>query len=142
LPAPPLAAVPVATALGLTPASGTVSVDGVAAALSGKHVLVLLDNCEHLIDAAARMAEALLRAGPIVCIIATSREPLRAAAEYVYRVPPLDVPDEDNLDADDVLRHGAVRLFVARAHAAEPQYVPVRRLASTTAAIYRHLHTL
>src|SRR5262249_3785508 len=64
---------------------------------------------------------------------------LGAAGEYVYRVPPLDVPDEDNLDADDVLRHGAVRLFVARAHAAEPQYVPVRGLASTTAAICRHL---
>jgi predicted ATPase len=100
---------------------------------------VVLDNCEHLIDAAARMAEALLRASPVVCAVATSREPLRAAAEYVYRVPPLDVPAEDNLDADDVLRHGAVKLFVARAHAAEPRYVPDRRLASVKAAICRRL---
>src|SRR3989454_2415330 len=136
---PQLIPITVGAALGLTPVSGTVSVESVAAALSGKHVLVLLDNCEHLIEAAARMAEALLRASHIVCVIATSREPLRAAAEYVYRVPPLDVPDENNLDADDVLRHGAVRLFVARAHAAEPRYVPDRRLASTTAAICRRL---
>src|SRR2546425_942227 len=136
---PQLIPITVGTALGLTPVSGTVSVESVAAALSGRHVLVLLDNCEHLIEAAARMAEALLRASHIVCVIATSREPLRAAAEYVYRVPPLDVPDENNLDADDVLRHGAVRLFVARAHAAEPRYVPDRRLASTTAGICRRL---
>src|SRR5438093_79205 len=96
---PQLIPITVGAALGLTPVSGTVSVESVAAALSGKHVLVLLDNCEHLIEAAARMAEALLRASHIVCVIATSREPLRAAAEYVYRVPPLDVPDENNLDA-------------------------------------------
>src|SRR5438034_960636 len=118
---PQLIPITVGAALGLTPVSGTVSVESVAAALSGKHVLVLLDNCEHLIEAAARLAEALLRASHIVCVIATSREPLRAAAEYVYRVPPLDVPDENNLDADDVLRHGAVRLFVARAHAARSE---------------------
>src|SRR5438876_430607 len=80
---PQLIPITVGAALGLTPVSGTVSVESVAAALSGKHVLVLLDNCEHLIEAAARMAEALLRASHIVCVIATSREPLRAAAERV-----------------------------------------------------------
>ena len=126
-------------ALGLAPVSGTASVERVAAALGGRHVLLLLDNCEHLIDAAARMAEALLRASPAVCVIAISREPLRAAVEYVYRVPPLDVPDEDNLDVGDVLGHGAVRLFVARAQAAEPRYVLDRRLALPTVAICRHL---
>jgi predicted ATPase len=136
---PQLIPIAVGTALGLPPASGTLSVERVAAALSGKHVLVLLDNCEHLIDAAARMADALLRASHVVCVLATSREPLRAAAEYVYRVPPLDVPGEDNVDADDVFRYGAVRLFVARAQAAEPRYAPGHRLASTTAAICRRL---
>src|SRR5262249_11502418 len=107
--------------------------------VGGRNALLLLDNCEHLIDAAARMAEALLRANPVVCVIATSREPLRTASEYVYHVPPLDVPSDDNADADDVLRHGAVKLFVARAHASEPRYVPDRRLASATAAICRRL---
>ncbi len=136
---PQLVPITVGTALALPPVSGALSVERVAAALSGKHVLVLLDNCEHLIDAAARMADALLRASHEVCVLATSREPLRAAAEHVYRVPPLDVPGEDNVDADDVLRYGAVRLFVARAHAAEPRYAPGQRLASTTAAICRRL---
>jgi predicted ATPase/DNA-binding winged helix-turn-helix (wHTH) protein len=136
---PDLIPITVATALGFESVTRNVSVEGVAAALAAKHVLVLLDNCEHLIDAAARMAEALLRASPVACVLATSREPLRAAAEYVYRVPPLDVPDEDNLDADDVLRYGAVKLFVARAQAAEPRYAPDRRLASATAAICRRL---
>ena len=136
---PQLLPISVGTALGLTPVSGTVSVESVASALSGKHVLVLLDNCEHLVEAAARMAEALVRAGHFVGVIATSREPLRAAAEYVYRVPPLDVPGEDDVDEEDVLRYGAVRLFVARAQAAEPRYVPGRRVASLTAAICRHL---
>ena len=136
---PDLVPITVATALGLKSVTGNVPVDRVAAALGSRHVLVLLDNCEHLIDAAARMAEALLRGSPTVCIIATSREPLRAAAEYVYRVPSLDVPDEGNLDVEDVLRHGAVRLFVARAQAAEPQYVPDRRLVSATVAICRRL---
>jgi predicted ATPase len=136
---PQLVPITVATALGLTPVSGTVSLESFAAALGDKHALVLLDNCEHLIEAAARMAEALLRGSQFVCVIATSREPLRAAAEYVYRVPPLDVPAEDNIDVDDVLGYGAVRLFVARARAAEPRYVPGPRLASMTAAICRRL---
>ena len=136
---PQLVPITVAAALGLTPLSGTASVERVATALGGRHVLLLLDNCEHLIDAAARMAEALLRASALVCVIATSREALRAPVEYVYRVPPLDVPDEDNLDVDDVLGHGAVKLFVARAQAAEPRYVLDRRLAVPTVAICRHL---
>jgi predicted ATPase len=136
---PQLVPVTVATALRLKSLGGNVSIEAVATAVGGRRVLVVLDNCEHLIDAAARMAEALLRANPVVCVLATSREPLRAAAEYVYRVPPLDVPVEDNLDADDVLRHGAVKLFVSRANAAEPRCVPDRRLASATAAICRRL---
>jgi predicted ATPase/DNA-binding winged helix-turn-helix (wHTH) protein len=135
---PQLVPITVASALGLTPVSGTVSVERVAAALANKRVLVVLDNCEHLIEMAARMAEAMLRASSLVCVIATSREPLRAAVEYVYRVPPLDVPEEDSLDRDDVLRYGAVKLFVARAGAIEPRDVDPR-LASAAAAICRRL---
>ncbi len=64
----------------------------------------MLDNCEHLIDAAARMADTLLRAGPGACVIATSREPLRAQGEYVNRVASLDVPAEGRLDPTEILR--------------------------------------
>ena len=132
----------VASALQLTAVSGTASFQTVAAALAGRQTLVVLDNCEHLIEAAARMAEALLRAGPGVCVLATSREPLRATAEYVYRVPVLDVPAEDTVDVPDLLRHGAVKLFVARAQAAEPRFVLDRRVAPAAAAICRHLDGL
>jgi predicted ATPase/DNA-binding winged helix-turn-helix (wHTH) protein len=136
---PELVPVTIAVAASLTLEQGTASPDRVATALGTKHLLLVLDNCEHVVEEAARMAEALLHASPVSCVLATSREPLRAEGEYVYRVPPLDVPAEDNLDMEDVLRHSAVRLFVARARAAEPQYVPDIRLAAAKAEICRHL---
>ncbi len=80
--------------------------------------MLVLDNCEHVVDAAARMAESLLRVNPAATVIATSREPLRAEGEWVYPVPPLAVPAEGSLDGEDPLRYGAVRLFVDRARAA------------------------
>jgi predicted ATPase/DNA-binding winged helix-turn-helix (wHTH) protein len=128
-----------ATALKLAPSGGGGSSEAVAAALAGRRILVVLDNCEHMIDATAHMTEALLRASPGVCVLATSREPLRATAEYVYRVPALDVPDEDAVDVDDVLLYGAVKLFVARAQAVEPRFVLDRRHAAAVAQICRHL---
>jgi predicted ATPase/DNA-binding winged helix-turn-helix (wHTH) protein len=127
----------VATAVGIELAA--VSTERVAAALGTTQVLLLLDNSEHLIEAAARIVEALLRAGPAPRVLVTSREPLRAENEYLYRVPPLAVPAEGNRDVEDVLRHGAVKLFVSRALAADPRYAPDTRLAETVAAICRHL---
>jgi predicted ATPase/DNA-binding winged helix-turn-helix (wHTH) protein len=132
----------VASALTLRLAGGTASVENVVAALAGRQVLVVLDNCEHLIEAAAQMAEALLRAGPGVCVVATSREPLRTVGESVYRVPSLDVPDQETVDVDEVLRYGAVELFVARAQAAEPRFVLDRRVAPAAVAICRRLDGL
>src|SRR5207253_3519106 len=98
-----------------------------------------LDNCEHVIAAAASMAAALVSAGALARVLATTLEPLRAPEEHIYRVPSLDVPAEDDLDADDVSRYGAIRLFDARARAAEPGYVADRRRAATVAAICRRL---
>src|SRR6266704_451885 len=129
----------VASALGLTHVAGTMSQEGVAGAVGTKKLLLIIDNCEHVIDAAAGLAEALLRASPGVALLATSREPLRISGEYVYRVPPLDVPAEDNQGMEDVLRYGAVRLFVSRAHAAEPRYVAEGPVAAATVAICRRL---
>src|SRR5947209_613357 len=83
---------------------GRDTADRVATALHAKHVLLVLDNCEHVIEAAASMAGALVVGAALVRVLATSREPLRAAEEHIYRVPSLDVPAEDNLDADDVSR--------------------------------------
>jgi predicted ATPase len=76
----------------------------VAAALGAKRLLLVLDNCEHVIEAAARMAEAVLRAAPHARVVATSREPLRAPGEYVYRVPSLEVPSEDTDDREELLQ--------------------------------------
>jgi predicted ATPase/DNA-binding winged helix-turn-helix (wHTH) protein len=135
---PELVPVTVATALGLTLSSGAPSPERVAAALGTKQLLLVLDNCEHVIEAAAHMAEALLRASPVVCVMATSREPLRAEGECVYQVPPLGVPSGDDESDEDILRHGAVRLFIARARAAEPHFSTEGRTAPI-AAICRRL---
>jgi len=136
---PELVPATVASALGFTHIAGTASREGVAGALGTKKLLLVIDNCEHVIEAATGMAEALLRASPGTGLLATSREPLRVSGEYVYRVPPLGVPAEDNRDMQDVFRHGAVKLFVSRAHAAEPRYVAEGRVAAATAAICRRL---
>ena len=136
---PALVPVTVATAVGLPLGTGPVTADRVAGALREKHLLLVLDNCEHMIDAAASMAAALVSAGALARVLATTLEPLRAPEEHIYRVPSLDVPAEDNLDADDVSRYGAIRLFDVRARAAEPGYVADRRRAATVAAICRRL---
>jgi predicted ATPase len=136
---PELVAATVARALGLTHVAGTVSPEAVAAAVGTKKLLLVIDNCEHVIEAAASMAEALLRATPNASVLATSRELLRASGEYVHRVPPLDVPAEDTQDMEDVFRYGAIRLFVSRARAAEPRYVAEGPVAAATVAICRRL---
>src|SRR3984893_1864295 len=136
---PDLVRAAVVTALGLDLADNVVSPERVANALAAKQLLLVLDNCEHLVGAAACMAEALLRANPAARVMATSREPLRAEGECLYRVPPLAVPTEGSQDAEDPLRYGAVRLFVARARAAARQFSPDGRGAAAIAAICRHL---
>jgi predicted ATPase/DNA-binding winged helix-turn-helix (wHTH) protein len=136
---PALVPAAIAAALGLECPAGAVSTEHLANALSGKELLLVLDNCEHVIDAAARMAEALLRANPAVHVIATSREPLKAEGEWIHPVPPLAVPAGDAEDEDDPLQYGAVRLFVERARAAEPHFVADRRSTALMAAICRRL---
>jgi predicted ATPase/DNA-binding winged helix-turn-helix (wHTH) protein len=136
---PELVPVTVATALGIELASGTASPQSVANALRSKQLLLLLDNCEHVIDVAARMAEALLRANPAARVIATSREPLRAEGERAYPVPPLAVPIEGTPNGEDPLRYGAVLLFVERTRAAAPSFSPDARIAVAMTGICRRL---
>jgi predicted ATPase/DNA-binding winged helix-turn-helix (wHTH) protein len=136
---PALLPATVAAAVGIELAGGAVSPERVADALSGKRLLLVLDNCEHLIEAAARMTEALLRASPAAQVIATSREPLKAEGEWLYPVPPLGVPAEDARDADNPVRYGAVRLFVERARATDSHFAPDRRNTALIAAICRRL---
>ncbi|MCW5626550.1 MAG: helix-turn-helix transcriptional regulator, partial [Burkholderiales bacterium] len=135
---PELVSVTVATTLGLTLASGAHSAERVAAAVGTKRMLLILDNCEHVIEAATRMTEALLSANAAACVLATSREPMRSQSEHIYQVPSLGVPDAEDEAAEALMRHGAVQLFVERAKAADPHFSPVRREAMI-AAICRRL---
>jgi len=83
----------IASALGIPGSLGRPVLDGLLDALVFQHVLVVLDNCEHLIDACAKTTDAILRRCPGVTLIATSREPLGIGGETIYRVPSLSLPE-------------------------------------------------
>ena len=100
---------------------------------------MILDNCEHLVEEAARIADAILRAAPHVRIVATSREPLRIAAEHVYHVPSLTVPSGDALTSEEVARFGASALFVERARAADAKFALTDENAPIVGEICRRL---
>jgi predicted ATPase/DNA-binding winged helix-turn-helix (wHTH) protein len=103
------------SALGFETSEET-SIQGMIANLRDKSMLLLLDNCTHLVSAAARLADAVLRDAPGVQVLATSCEPLRILGEQVYRLPPLECPPASaQPTADAALRFPAVRLFVERA---------------------------
>jgi predicted ATPase/class 3 adenylate cyclase len=109
-----LVAVTVASVLGILQDPGRPLIDTLAEAVGRRSLLVLLDNCEHVIDACAKLADALLRNCPHIALLATSREPLGIDGELIHRVPSLDTPaDED--DADAIRSTEAVRLFSDRA---------------------------
>ncbi|MDQ6669810.1 MAG: helix-turn-helix domain-containing protein, partial [Chloroflexota bacterium] len=109
-------------------------------ALRPRQVLLILDNCEHLIQACAEIAELLLRAGPALRILATSREPLGVPGEVVWSVAPLPQPDAAvPATTRHVLRHAAGRLFVERARSAQPGFTLDAWSAPLVAEICRRL---
>jgi predicted ATPase/DNA-binding winged helix-turn-helix (wHTH) protein len=128
----------VASTLGLKLA-GEISAASVARAVGARHLLLVLDNCEHVIDAVANLAETLTRLCPRTTIVATSREILRIDGESVYRVPPLDVPAPGQAAPDYVLQYSAVELFVARTKALNAGFAPHAEDLASIATICRHL---
>jgi predicted ATPase/DNA-binding winged helix-turn-helix (wHTH) protein len=128
----------VASTLGLKLA-GEISADSVARAVGGKHLLLVLDNCEHIIDAVADLAETFTRLCPRVTIVATSREILRIDGESVYRVPPLDVPAPGEAAPDSIMQYSAVELFVARIKALNAGFWPHAEELASIATICRRL---
>ena len=137
---PELIPLTVAASLNVPLVRDVVSTQAIAAAVGTRRLLLVLDNCEHLVDVAARLVETLLGNAPALSVLATSREPLRIPGEHVFRVPSLTVPAEDVLaDAEDILRHDSVRLFITRARASEPRFVPDATIASAAGAICRRL---
>jgi predicted ATPase/DNA-binding SARP family transcriptional activator len=103
-------------------AAGAGTVERLLRALSDRRLLLILDNCEHLVEAVADLAEGILAACPGVRVLATSREALRVPGELRLSVPALPVPPEDLEDAAELLGYGAVRLFVERARAVDPGF--------------------
>ncbi|WP_457302144.1 ATP-binding protein, partial [Phyllobacterium sp. P5_D12] len=83
--------------------------------LAGRDALLVLDNCEHVLEGAARIAVRILEASPNLRLLATSREPLRASGETVHILSPLDIPVESYLLAGEALKFSAVQLFMERA---------------------------
>ena len=126
----------VAAALGVAEQPGRPPTETLTAWLAGKRLLLVLDNCEHLIDACAALAEALLRACPDLRILATSREPLGLTGETAWRAPSLALPDPERLPPPAQLAEiEAVRLFVERARAAQPGFAVTEPNAAAVAQI-------
>src|SRR6516225_6033270 len=113
---PDLVAMTVADVLGVRQEPGRPVLETLVEAVGGRSLLVLLDNCEHVIDACAKLADTLLRGCPNLALLATSREPLGIDGERVYRVPSLGVP-ADGADAATIRASEAVRLLADRAAA-------------------------
>ncbi|HET6830738.1 MAG TPA: LuxR C-terminal-related transcriptional regulator, partial [Solirubrobacterales bacterium] len=102
----------IAAALEVRPLPGVTHLDAAAAYLAGKSALIVLDNCEHVIDAAAAAAETLLRTGPEIVVMVTSRAPLEAHGEVDWRVPSLSLGEPGTESATE---SDAARLFIERA---------------------------
>ena len=113
---PDLVAVTVAHVLGVREEPGRPVTGTLVAAVGGRSLLVLLDNCEHVLDACAKLGDALLRGCPNLTLLATSREPLGIGGERVYRVPSLGVPADGDGPAA-IRATEAVRLLADRAAA-------------------------
>ena len=129
----------VASALGLHVQSSDPT-PGIIKFLRNKRMIVIFDSCEHVIDAAAALAERIFQEAPRVCILATSRETLRVEGEHVHRLKPLDSPpDAPGLTAAQVLTFPAAQLFVERAVASDQTFQLEDRDAAAVAEICRRL---
>jgi non-specific serine/threonine protein kinase len=115
-------------------------VDGLCSYLQSRRILLVLDNCEHLIAACAQLAEALLHAAADVRILATSREALGLSGETVWRVPSLSLAEpSQRLPAEALLQYEAVRLFAERARAVDATFSVADANAATVAEVCRRL---
>jgi len=129
-----------AAALGMSNATEHVELANVLASVRRKRLLLIVDNCEHLVAEAARAVAELVAGAPDIRVLATSREPLAIRGERVYRVPSLEVPPAfEALTPERALAFGAVALFVARACASDPHFVLDRANVADVVEICRRL---
>jgi predicted ATPase/DNA-binding CsgD family transcriptional regulator len=135
---PDLVAVTVANVLGVRVEPGRPVLGSVVAAVGGRSLLVVLDNCEHVIDACAKLADALLRSCPNLALLATSREPLGIGGERVYRVPSMRTPAEED-DTGTIWAAEAVGLLTDRAAAQGAPLAGDKETAEVAGRICRRL---
>ncbi|MGE5462045.1 MAG: adenylate/guanylate cyclase domain-containing protein [Syntrophothermus sp.] len=129
-----------AIAIGLREEPQRPVIDMLCDYLRDKRMLILLDNCEHLVDACAQMADRILRTAPHVRILASSREALGIAGEVTYRVPSLGLPDVARLPSIETLsQYEAVKLFIERAVSAVPSFTVTNNNAPFVAQICHRL---
>jgi len=135
-----LVASTIATTLGLREHPGRPLLETLVRYLESKHLLLILDNCEHVIEEAAKVGNTILRGSPGVRLMATSREPLRIGGEQVYYMPSLAFPmQSDGIAAKDALGYGAVALFAQRAAASDAKFELNDESAPIVAEICRRL---
>ncbi|MDG2113122.1 MAG: winged helix-turn-helix domain-containing protein [Actinomycetota bacterium] len=111
-----------ATALDVNTRQETSLEDAIVDMLRPRHALLLLDNCEHLVEPVALLVDRILRSAPRVSIVATSREPLALPGEHVWTVEPLPTGDLDDVPVDELATVPAVALFLERSRAADPRF--------------------
>ncbi len=130
----------VAAVLGVKEDAGRPVIEALARYARGRRMLLLLDNCEHLVHACAEVARQLLQSAPALTILASSREPLHVAGEAQFPVAPLAVPDARRADLlDEIAACDSVRLFVERAAAVEPSFRLDAGSAPAVAQVCRRL---
>jgi predicted ATPase/transcriptional regulator with XRE-family HTH domain len=143
LDSPALIAVTVAQALGYVGTGSVSTLEQLREGIGNKQILIVLDNCEHLIEDVAALASSLLSGCPRLTILATSRESLRIPGEWLYPVPALDIPGADpSLDMDAAVNFPALTLFAERARAVRPNFVLDAENIKAIAAICRQLDGL
>ncbi|HVW45213.1 MAG TPA: LuxR C-terminal-related transcriptional regulator [Amycolatopsis sp.] len=136
---PALVADTVAKSLGLSLRGEGSATQALADSLADRDILLILDNCEHLLDACALLVNTLLRACPGLRILATSRAPLRCRGETVLPIAPLTLPAEGSGPGDLATGYNAVRLFTDRARSADPGFALTDDNRDVVVAICRRL---
>jgi len=129
----------VASVLGVKTGAAGATRERLRVLIRDRHLLLLFDNCEHLIDACAELAESMLRVSPGLRILATSREPLRVPGEVRWPVPPLSVPESEIGAFERLESAEAVRLFVDRARAIHAGFELSDKAMPVVAQICRRL---
>ena len=126
-----------ARTIGVSEAAGPSATEALIEAIAARHLLLLLDNCEHLVETVARLAARMLAACPRLSVLATSREPLSLSGEIVYRLQPLRLPAADDLNS--LAESEAANLFIERANKQGSRLTLTETSAPAIASICRAL---